>query len=162
MQRDVNIDFDLENTALEIKTDSTLGSDEEVAVYFHSAQGDDAGGVGFKFSQSLSYWLHPCTEYVEFPVGVPPETDKVWRITLSRISSVKLVVHCNDVEVLNVLISDLTCITDWNTFWSDAVAKILFPSHDTASDFYRPATASAPVMGEFTFFYVPYFSSLGV
>ena len=161
MQRDVNIDFDLENTALEIKTDSTLGSDEEVAVYFHSAQGVGAGGVGFKFSFSLSYWLHPCTEYVEFPVGVPPETDKVWRITLSRISSVKLVVHCNDVEVLNAMISDLIC-ADWTTFWSDAVTKISFPSHDTSSDFYRPATASAPVMGKFTFFDVFYFSSLRV
>ena len=150
MQRDVNIDFDLENTALEIKTDSTLGSDEEVAVFFLTDQGDDAGGVGFKFSHSLSYRLYPCTGYVEFPEEVPTETDKVWRITLSRILGLKLVVHCNDVEVLNVMTSDSTC-ADWASFWTDKVAKISFLSdYDTASDFYRPATASAPVIGKFT------------
>ena len=54
-------------------------------------------------------------------------------------------VHCNEVEVLNTLISDSTCdnsYLNWSTNWSREVAKIEFPSDDRASDYYQPQQGS--------------------
>ena len=41
----MKIDYDLENSPLEIRTDSVLGSDEEVRVRFYTAQEDIVGSV---------------------------------------------------------------------------------------------------------------------
>ncbi|XP_063690504.1 coadhesin-like [Bolinopsis microptera] len=52
---------------------------------------------------------------------------------------IKLVVHCNDIEVLNTLISESTCgYSYWKTKWTRNVGKIAFASNDNAADFYRP------------------------
>ena len=47
--------------------------------------------------------------------------------------------HCNDKEVLNVVLSDTICsYSSWSETWSKDVGKIYFSSnYDTASDFYR-------------------------
>ena len=132
------IDADLETSPLEIKTDSSVGSNEEVIVWFSTSEGDRAGDVILYFTSTPQYELWACTSRTNFPTELPTDTNKVWRITLTKTSGIRLVIHCNDVEVLNVLMSDSTCDNNrWNKYWSRDVKKARFASSDTASDYHR-------------------------
>ena len=142
VERDVWIDFNLEQYSLNIKTDSTLGSDDEVYVTFHTSNGYAVvGGLRLYFRSTPQYLIGRCTTGpTNFPTNLPSDNDKVWRVTLTRTSGIRLVVHCNEVEVLNILMSDSTCgNSNWSTNWSREVPKIRFSSlYDTASDYYQP------------------------
>ena len=144
VQRDELIKFNLEEYSLNITTDSTLGSDDRVRVYLYTSQGDEIGDLYLYFSSTPQYAIGYCkTGWTNFPTNLPPDSDKVWRVTLTRTSGIRLVVHCNEVEVLNTLISDSTCgDSEWSTNWSREVAKIKFRSSDTASDYYQPQPGS--------------------
>ena len=140
----MEIDFDLEKSPLEIKTDSELGSKEKVKVKFlsKSAEQTNAGGITFYFTSVLKYWVWECSlrDHSEFQTNVPTQVNKVWRITLSRTSGERrVVVHCNEVEVLNVVLSNTACRDDrWTLAWSKDVSRIQFLHDDKASDLYRP------------------------
>ena len=140
----VQIDFNPEQYSLNIKTDSTLGSNDEVIVYLYTSQGDYVGELHFYFTSTPRYRISYCSlDYTNFPTNLPSDNDKVWRITLTRTSGIRLVVHCNEVEVLNILMSDSTCgASSWSTFWSREVAKIKFYSRGTASDYYQTQPGS--------------------
>ena len=134
-------EIDLETTPLEIKTDSTIGSGDYVYVYFLTSGREQVGYVTIRFSSTPQYYIGYCMySYTNFPVSLPTEVEKVWRITLNRNSGIRLLIHCNNVEVLNFLISSNTCYySSWSTRWSRTVGKIWFysPYSDTASDYYR-------------------------
>ena len=145
VQRDVMIDFNLEEYSLNITTDSTLGSNDKVYVFLYTSQGVSvAGGLILYFTSTPQYWISFCsTAYTNFPTNLPSSNNKVWRVTLTRTSGIRLVVHCNEKEVLNTMMSDSTCDnSDWSTYWSREVAKIKFYSSDTASDYYQPHPGS--------------------
>ena len=138
----MDINFDLENSPLQIETDSKVGSDEKVYVSFYSGS-SSAGGVVLSFSSPPQYQLIECNSSpLNFPTDLPSETDKIWTITKdSRVSDeIRVVIHCNDKEVLSVVLSDTTCgDSRWSENWSKDVDNIHFdPSSDTASDYYRP------------------------
>ena len=100
-----------------------------------------AGGVFLDFSSPPQYRLKYCIpSYTNFPTDLPSETEKVWTITNSRVSDeIRVVIHCNDQEVLNVVLSDTTCSDSrWSENWSRDVDNIFFSSSNTASDYYRP------------------------
>ena len=139
------IEYNLETTPLYIKTDSALGSDEKIRLYFYTDEKVRAGGLNVYFN-SLQYWVHACISYTNFTTSLPTENDKVWKITLSRVSGIRLVIHCNDVEVLNMVLSDSTCLTYnfWNTYWSRKMKKIYFEGDDTASKFYSKTYHRSP------------------
>ncbi|XP_063678964.1 uncharacterized protein LOC134814712 [Bolinopsis microptera] len=140
VEREVQIEWDLESTPLEIKTNSGLRSGEAVKVRFYSSIIDYAGLVQLYFDSTPQYNLGYCnTPYMNLHVNPPSPTDKVWRITLTRTAGVRLVIHCNEVEVLNILISQATCSdSSWSTYWNRDVTKIKFFSSDSASDYYGP------------------------
>ena len=144
VQRNVKIDFHMEEYSLNITTDSTLGSNDKVKVYLYTSQGNIAGGLTLLFSSTPQYWIWPCSSgRTNFPTNLPSDSDKVWRVTLTRTSGIRLVVHCNEEEVLNTLISGSTCgDSRWSTHWSREVGKIVFYSSDTASDYYQPQPGS--------------------
>ena len=132
---------DLETTPLEIKTNSTLGSGDKVRLYFFNSKRKWAGGFRIHFSSTLQYLLDFCNlinHYTNFPSNPPTAVHKVWRISLTRTSSARLQVHCNNVEVLNLLPSETCDMSDWEDFWSREVEEIVFDTLDTASDFSRP------------------------
>ena len=106
---------------------------------FYNSQGEDAGGVVISFFSYPQYWIESCSsDYTNFPSNLPAAVDKVWRISLNKTSGIGLQIHCNDVEVLNTLLSDDTCsYSNWRKYWSRDVEKIAFPEWDTASDYYR-------------------------
>ncbi|XP_063685858.1 uncharacterized protein LOC134819702 [Bolinopsis microptera] len=138
VEREVKIEWDPESTPLEIKTNSVLGSNDHVYVFFYSAEGQLSGGVVLRFGSTPHYWLLYCSpSYTNFPVKLPSTADKVWRITLTRTAGVRIVIQCNEVEVLNILLSYSTCrYPYWRSYWNRDVAKIQFHSSDTASDYY--------------------------
>ena len=141
MQRIEYIEWDLESTPLEIRTNSVLGSNDQVVVRLYSGR-NIAGQVSLRFiSTALQYYLNWCAlSWTNLPVTPPSANDKVWRITLTKTVGVRVVIHCNEVEVLNTLISEATCIdSGWSTVWTRDMTKIMFMSdQDTASDYYRP------------------------
>jgi hypothetical protein len=112
----------------------------EVRVWFCTAGLDEIGAGYLKFSSKVEFRLFYCNySYSPLPTQPPSTTDKVWRITLSRTSGTRVKIHCNNVEVLNVLLSDTTCSDSrWSTNWSRDVEKIHFHADDRASDYYRP------------------------
>jgi hypothetical protein len=137
--REVVIEFDLETTPLEIKTNSTLKSGQEVDVWFSTSQGHPAAGICFTLTSPPQYFLYDCRSRTDFPTILPSAIDRVWRVTLTRTAGIRLKVHCNEVEVLNILISHSTCSDSmWSDYWSREIAEIFFTSWDDASDFYRP------------------------
>ena len=109
-------------------------------VLFYSGS-SEAGGVSLSFSSPPQYQLYNCiTSWTIFPADLPSETDKVWTITKSKVSDeIRVVVHCNDKEVLDVVLSDTTCSkSSWSDLWSRDVDRMkFFYCCDTASDFYR-------------------------
>ena len=140
VQRGVYTKYDLENSPLQIRTNSVDGSNEKVVVHFFTAEGEYLDGVGLYFTSTPQYWLFLCTtSYTDFPTPLPSETDKIWTITLIRTVSIKLTINCNNKEVINIVMSDITCdVSDWRPRWSRDVEKIKFADQDTASDYYRP------------------------
>ena len=139
------VEFDLETTPLYIKTDSAIGSGEEGKVGLYTATGAAVGGVMISFSSTPRYALWYCVSWRNFPSGLPSETDKVWKITLSRTSGIRLVIHCNFVEVLNVLLGSSMCSNSgWNNYWGKEVDKIEFSTTHTAFDFYASQLLISP------------------
>ena len=147
VQRGQFIDFDLDNSPLEIKTDSTLQSYELMKAYFYTSQGHNAGGIDISFRPSPTYFLDQCHDsWTSFRTALPTDNDKVWRITLTKTSGIRLVIHCNDKEVVNVLMSDTCTRSHWDNYWGKEMKKIKFLSVplDTASDFYRHGQSFLP------------------
>ena len=98
-----------------------------------------AGGVTLHFTSTPQYELKYCTySRTDFPADLPTGEEKVWTISLTKTSGIRLVIHCNEVEVLNILLSYPTCRNSyWNYYWKRDVQKIRFDSLDTASEYYR-------------------------
>ena len=127
---------DLETTPLEIKTDSKLGSGDKVSVIFFNSQRERAGGVEIRFSSTPQYLLPGCTGG-DFQSTLPTAIDKAWRISLTKTADIRLQIHCNDLEVVNILLSDETCHeSDWRINWSRDVERISFDG-DTATEYYK-------------------------
>ena len=136
------IDYDLETSPLQIRTNSLVGSNEELYIGFFALGFTDdenpTGGVQLFFTSPPQYRLDYCSSSnADFPTDLPIDTDKIWTIFLSKFY--KLNINCNDKEVLNVVLSDTICDrSDWNIHWYKDVEKIKFSKSDTASDYYRP------------------------
>ena len=139
MERGVNISFDLEKKPLEIKTNSALGSEDEIRLYFLSADGNRSGAIVIRFSQKIEYTIARCLKSFHGIQEVSPNvTDNIWKVTLNKTTDIQLQIHCNNVKTIDMVISDETCgRSEWRTFWSMVTEKIRFQANDTASVFYR-------------------------
>ena len=121
---EVELEWDLESIPFEFKTDSRWG--DMLKVSFSSATGENAGEVTLHFdSIETQYSLGECNTKTNLP-AIPPYSSKknVWGITLTRTAGVKLVIHCNEVEVLNKLLSSTCSLAGWDTVWNRDVTKI--------------------------------------
>ena len=110
-------------------------------LHLKTAQKDLVGLVQLRLSTTPRYALNYCiSTWTPFPTALPSEAEKIWTISLTRsLEEIRVLLLCNDKEVLNIVMSDTTCSdSDWNTYWSKDVAKISFSSSDKASDYYRP------------------------
>ena len=106
---------------------------------FSTTQSEHAGGVGIYFTSTPQYYLSWCSySRTNFPSNLPSEVDNIWRITLDKTAGIRVKIHCNGVEVVNILLSDNTCsYSYWRKHWSRDVEKMYFSVSDTASDYYK-------------------------
>jgi hypothetical protein len=126
---------DLESTPIEIKTDSLLVSSEEVYLDIHNQQSQTVGNFLIRFQATVQYYISGCAGWKDFPKEVPNENEKIWRI--AKLPGPKLIVHCNNVEVLSLTLTSPICpLNGWHT-WNKKASKISFIGADKASDFYR-------------------------
>ena len=130
------ISHDMENFPLYLKTDSVVGSGEIVKVRFFDANEKLAGRVFLFFTSPPKVYLYLCQYHT---INLPSEepSDKIIKITLTKTSSSRLEIYCDDVEVFNILLSDETCgASRWNDFWGRTAKNVVFEEKDTATDFY--------------------------
>ena len=141
VQRGKLLDFDLESTPLEILTDSEIGSKAKISVLLFAAKNKEAGSITINYP-SQKYNLEYCSQSNNTLNDLPSTTKKIWRIALTKEAwTVREVVHCNEVEVVDFLMSDSNCdgmSWRWSGRWKNEVFLIKFPSADTASDYFRP------------------------
>ena len=135
----MKIPWDLEETSLQIKTDSKLGSNKLSSVQIYGKYGSWSyiGNVAVKFTSPMQYSIYYCTgynSYIDLPVQPPAGVEKIWTFNKTETA---IIITCNGVVVLNYLFaasSDSSCVTRWG---GDVVEQIKFTVSDTASDFYK-------------------------
>ena len=138
------MDYDLESSPLELKTNSASGSGQLVHLQLVTIRDEWVGKVRITFGSTPEYQLVFCTKgWSNFQTVPPPATDKIWRITVTRSPDIRVKIHCNGVEVLNIVISDVTCGgSEWIEHWTWDIEKIKFHATDTASKYYKPYTGT--------------------
>ena len=151
------IDFDFEMGPLEIRTDNVAG--DMVAFRFHTEK-ETAGSISFNSDAPgyYSYYLEKCTGWRNFPKSILDSRYKIWRVDLIRTPDVRIVIHCNNTELLNFLMSDSSCTESWED-WSKRVVKIQFLPNDIASVGFRTYTGKSQVFVA-NFFSLHYFVSV--
>eukprot|EP00116_Pleurobrachia_bachei_P013027 sb/3473289/ len=104
IERDVLIPWDLEETPLQIKTNSTLGSGDMFRVQMHDKNGNKFSTVYLIFRDKTAYHLPPCTgKWIDLPVQPPVEVEKIWTIAKTESG---LIIMCNSFELLNFQFAD--------------------------------------------------------
>ncbi|KAL5267179.1 hypothetical protein ACHWQZ_G004278 [Mnemiopsis leidyi] len=136
----------MENTPLEVKTNSVDGSNTTLDVELYTAEEEMAENIFIRFFKPApKYRFSYCNDWTNFPIVPPSTAHKIWRITLIRTSSLQILIHCNRVKVLNFVLSNTTCSDIWSHFRNrNPVVKIKFYKGDTASVSYR----AVPKMSE--------------
>ena len=129
------IPWDLEGTPIQIKTESTLGSGEQVYLKVWSESGGLSQSISVKFASSVQYFILYCASgHVDLPVQPPVAVNKIWKFTKTTSA---LIITCNNVEVLNYQYTD-SPYNGCNSRWAIDVdvEQIEFTTSDTASEFY--------------------------
>ena len=105
--RDVKIPWNPDTQNITVTTDSTVGSNEEVDVWLYDQDGNRAGGVYIYFYTQIQFYLGGWTANTSFPDTIPTEKQKTWIIRYDSTEQ-SVLIHCNEVEVLNVLLTIVT------------------------------------------------------
>ena len=137
--RGKKIQWNPDTQGITVTTNSTVGSNDEVCVYFYDNAVNYAGSVRIYFKTQIQYGLGWCTStWNNFPVSLPAAPDKTWTIEYNTAEQ-RIALHCNGVQALNVLLSDSECTgdSDWRTVWERKPTRLEFYNYvDTASDSY--------------------------
>ena len=123
----------MQSTPLQIKTDSTAGSGEDINLYAYSGSGYIgfiSVWVGFKYTPRFS--LSGCGYGIDFTRTPPVEDNKVWTI---RKTDSAVTIECNGVELVDFKFAERGGECAYS--WGQQVQQIKFASSDTASDSYR-------------------------
>ena len=140
------VDYNLESSPLEVKTNSEPASTDQTKVSFYTAEESYIGEIRIKLESTPQYRITNCmSESKNFKSTLPTAADKIWRITVTKSTDVRVQIHCNEVEVFNEVMSDEKCSEDeWRNRWTIDmdIEKIKFLPRDTASDYYRPYKGS--------------------
>ena len=131
-------EFDFSQTTLQIKTSSSIGSDEKIAVRFFETGGNQAGGLVVVFGEKLKYKIIDCHDGTGHRYFSSNKNfggaQKVWTIHRA-VGHLKL--ECNGVIVFDKEMSELECESVDREKWDMEVTKISFLEYDSASLLYR-------------------------
>ena len=115
--RSVKIPWDPLSEDITILTNSEIGSEEKVYVQFTDSNNQAVGTLVISFLSSIQYNVGYCTtSSTPFPVSPPAETEKTWKISYDQ-AALRLTIHCNEVEVLNEVLSDVCNQDGWRDTW---------------------------------------------
>ena len=138
----------METTPVEIMTNTVIGTHERMYMYFAPLHWvptwEWAGGffISFRSPTVPQYCIWHCFHnYRNFPVEVPSETVKIWRITFGRTTNGgrQIIVHCNNKEVLNIELTESLCYDrDYKAHWTRDPKWVIFSGGDQIADYYRP------------------------
>ena len=121
---------------LYLKTDSVVGSGDIMKVQFLDINKNLAGIMHISFTSPPTIKFLFCKKHT-FNLPSEQPSDKVLKITLAKTSSPEIMIHCDDVEVFNLLLSNETCgVYQWNDIWGRIAKNIVFGTEDTATDLY--------------------------
>eukprot|EP00116_Pleurobrachia_bachei_P002679 sb/3462941/ len=136
IKTEAKIPWDLEKTPLQIKTDSTLGSNEQMFVNIYDKDNVMVGNLAVFFG-TWRYKMVPCTGDINTWAYFPHVGGHLyvffWTFTKTGTA---LTIRCNGVNVLNYQFADSPhggCVTKMG---GDVVEQIQFPNWATASDYY--------------------------
>ena len=139
----VKIPWDLEGKHLQIKTDSTLGSNESISIILYDKDSSWISNVSVNFSSTVQYDIEHCTyNRTDLPGQPPVGLEKIWTFNKTKTA---LIITCNNVEVLNYLFAD-SSESCFNELGTGDVEKIQFGNDDDASNFYRAGKGSLNLM----------------
>ena len=128
---------DDDTSVIFIKTDSLVGSEEDIRVKYVSQNDSESeeqvARVWISFKSTPEYRLQPCMRSSSpFQFSVPEERNKLW-VLQKRGNNV--VIYCNGKKVLDSTVSVTNCDdpnkdSNWklNRHWNKQVTKILVPS----------------------------------
>ena len=144
------IPYDLESTPLEIRTNRDFEKKDEFKVSVYGKENSIYGVIGirwdtypprYRFSNCMKVFSNNFLTTLNLPSG----SEKVWRITVGKSLDTRSVqIHCNDVEVLNIEMSDRLCgVVSWRDYWMQDREQITFDKQDTVCASYRPYTGNA-------------------
>ena len=139
--KNVYIPWNPDTQSVTVTTNSTAGSNEMVCVEFYEKNGnwDDshAGSVSIYLYTQIKYSIGLCTYFdsIPSPVILHTDTQKTWTLTYNY-TELRLVIHCNEVQVVNVLLSSVCTESSWRRWWEKKPTQIRFSYFDTASDSY--------------------------
>merc|ERR1712176_208439 len=128
------IEFDWEETPLEIRTTSSPGSGDQIRVRFLTEDRNQAGNLKIKFDNPPSYFIPGCmNSKKEFELPSSEDGEYIWRVTKA---DGRIIVHCNGEEVINVSYAD-SAKAACREMWSKDTEAIEFMGEDNASDGFR-------------------------
>lgn len=122
------IPWDPDTSDLQISTEESEESGKEVVVLLSDDNGDagSAGVVVIFFTSPIQYQLGCTNSATPFHTTPPTETEKIWRISYTQTSQ-QIVIFCNDVKVLDLLLSDDVCdYSGWRDIWERDVKEMFF------------------------------------
>jgi hypothetical protein len=135
------INFDLETTPLEIKTNSALKSGKAVSLWIYDDNGKDVGTIGISWQTKVEFWIGWCGNYGYLDKAPVTGRVQIWKISLTKTDAeIRIHFYCNGVELKNLLLSSAFCNAwNWKSYWSRKAKKIKFHPQDTATLAYRAA-----------------------
>ena len=139
MKKKEKSEFDFSQTTLQIKTSSSVGSNEMISVRFFETDENQAGGLVVVFEETLKYKIIDChdgTGHLYFPNKFKNfgGAEKVWTINRA-VGHLKL--ECNGVIVFDKEMSESECESVDRDKWDREATKISFLHYDSASLQYR-------------------------
>ena len=140
LQNNISIPHSLDTTPFQIKTERETESKDPIFLKFLDQNDAQHGGITIRFNPTPRYRLRNCHPYeqTEFDPAPPRNPVKVWTIIKLPGPPIKVIVRCNDVEVLNTEINNNTCPSSiWMSRWHVPVAAVQIGHSSKGADFYR-------------------------
>ena len=112
------IDHNLDTSTLMIKTDGSIRAGHLLVVWFYRRDTNNGPSGIHIDTNSNKYKILKCRHSLErFNTDLPTENIKIWKIT--KTPEPRLIIDCNDKEMLNVQLSETVCTSEkkWRNYW---------------------------------------------
>ena len=136
------IKHDLDASPFLIKTDSSIRAGTTLIVWFYRLYSDvSTGGIQVEMSSPGFIKIFKCRNaLINFGTELPNDDIKIWKITKTQ--DLRLIIHCNELEMLNVQLSETFCANfkiNWQKFWGwgkGLQERMQFRLQQSKTDFY--------------------------